>query len=193
MSDFPEGNNKDGKKNKSDDDNSRASQLRESSKYNMGKLKRKMKNTFTILEANIDELGDEESELTSYDRGDSSGNSHFQFHNKPTSLTVTDKFKTYPKYYVNIPGVTTPTCVVLQQAFEERNRRLTFNKSHYKSINIELRNVILLDSQSTMDQFCNPKLVGNIYKAKKKMSLQINGCTIVINHKAQVDGYNPHV
>ena len=152
-----------------------------------------MKKTFTTLEANIDELGDEDSELTSSDSKDSSGNSHLKFHNKPTSFTGPKNFNTDPEDYVKIPGVTNPTCVVLQQEFEERNRNLLFKKSHAKSIKLDLRNVILLDNQSTMDQFCNPKLVGNIYKANKKMCLQINGGKMLITHKAQVAGYNPCV
>ena len=64
-----------------------------------------------------------------------------------------------------------------------------FKNSHDNSINIDLRNVILIDSQSTMDLFCNPNLVGNIYKAKKNMRLQSNGGKILITHKSQVAGY----
>ena len=44
-----------------------------------------------------------------------------------------------------------------------------------------------------MDQWCNPKLVGNIYEAKKNMRLKINGGKILITNKAQVSGYKPHV
>ena len=89
--------------------------------------------------------------------------------------------------------MTTPTGVVLQQAFEERNRKLLFKKSHAKSIKIDLRNIILLDVQSNMDLLFNPKLVGNIYKAKKNMYLQSNGGKMIITNKAQVAGYKPHV
>ena len=60
---------------------------------------------------------------------------------------------------------------MLHQAFEETNRKLLFNKSHTKSIQLEIRNVILLDRQSTMEIFCNAKFFGNIYKAKKSMRL----------------------
>ena len=68
-----------------------------------------------------------------------------------------------------------------------------FKKSHTKSIKIDLKNLILLDSQSTMDPFCNPKLVRKIYKSKKKMRLQSDGVTMLITHKTQIDGYKPHV
>ena len=61
--------------------------------------------------------------------------------------------------------------MVLHQAFEEKNIKLLFKKSHSKSIKLELRIVVLMDSLSTMDLLCNPKLVGNMYKSKKKMCL----------------------
>ena len=89
--------------------------------------------------------------------------------------------------------MTNPTGVVLQQAFKERNRKALSKKSHAKSINLNLRNFILIDSQPTMDLFCNPKLVGNIYKSKKKMRLQSNVGKMLITHRAQVAGYKPHV
>ena len=44
-----------------------------------------------------------------------------------------------------------------------------------------------------MDLLCNPKLVGKIYKAKKNTPLQSNDSKMIITHKSQVAGYNPHV
>ena len=55
---------------------------------------------------------------------DSSGNSHFKFHKKLTLFTEPKKFKIEPENSVKIPGLTTPTGVVLQQAFQERNRKV---------------------------------------------------------------------
>ena len=46
------------------------------------------------MEENIDTLGEEDSNLTSSDIKEISGNSHFQFHNKMSSFTGTKKFKT---------------------------------------------------------------------------------------------------
>ena len=77
-----------------------------------------MKKTFTTLEAKIEELVDEESNRTSSDRKDISGNSHFHFHTKPASFTVPKKLKPDPEYSVKVPEVTTPTGVVLKKTFE---------------------------------------------------------------------------
>ena len=89
--------------------------------------------------------------------------------------------------------MTTPTGVVLYQEFEKRNRKVPFKKSHSRSIKIDLRNVRLIDGQSTMELFYNTKLVVNIYKANRNISLQSNGGKMLITHKAQVAGYKPHV
>ena len=60
----------------------------------------------------IDKLGDEDSDLTSYNSEYISVNSHLQCHNNPLSFTGPKQFNPYPEYYVNIPGV------VLHQEFE---------------------------------------------------------------------------
>ena len=140
------------------------------------------------MEANIYESGDKESNQTNSNSKDSSGNSHFQFHKNPTYFTGTKKFKTYREDSVKIPGVTTPTGMVLQQAFEEHNIKLMFKESHSKSIKLDISNVIILDSQSTMESFWNTKFVRNTYKDKKKMQLQSNRGKMLITHKAQVAG-----
>jgi hypothetical protein len=57
-------------------------------------------------------------------------------------------------------------------------------------VDLNLRNVILLDSQSTLDLFCNPKLVRNIHKSRVLTRLQSNGGNMTLRHKAQVDGYH---
>ena len=112
-----------------------------------------MKKTFTTTKENIVELGYEESNQTSSDSVDSSGNRHFQFHNKPSSFNGTRKFNTDPEDSVNIPVVTTPTGAVLHQSFEEWNRKVMFKKSQVNSINFELRKIILLYSQSTIEGY----------------------------------------
>ena len=152
-----------------------------------------MKNTFTTMKENIVGLVDEDSNLTSSNSKYSIVNSCLQFYNKTISFTGTNQFKTDREDSVKVPGVTTPTAMVLQKTFEQRNRKLMFKKIHANSIKLDLRNVILLDSQSTMDIFCNLNLVVNIYKSKKKMCLQIKKGRIIITHKSQLAGYQPHV
>jgi hypothetical protein len=68
---------------------------------------------------------------------------------------------------------------MFQQAFEERNAKVLFKQNHSKKIELDLKNVILLDSQSTMDLFWNPKLVDKTYKTDKKMRLKSNGGTMI--------------
>ena len=63
----------------------------------------------------------------------------------------------------------------------------------FKKIQVKSIKLILLYSQSTMDLFCNPKLIGKIYKAKKKMHLRSNGGKMLITHKTQVSSNKPHI
>ena len=55
------------------------------------------------MEAKIDNLEDEDSDLTIYDSKYSSGNSPFQFHSNPTSFTGPKNFNTDREDSVNIP------------------------------------------------------------------------------------------
>ena len=48
-------------------------------------------------------------------------------------------------------------------------------QSKGKLRDLDLRNVVLLDNQSTMSLFCNKKMVTNIQKAKKPIMLKSNG------------------
>jgi hypothetical protein len=55
------------------------------------------------------------------------------------------------------------------------------------------REVILLDSQSTMNLFCNRALVKKTFRAGKSMRLKSNGGTMVVTKKAEMAGYHTHV
>jgi hypothetical protein len=61
------------------------------------------------------------------------------------------------------------------------------------SIKLDLKEVILLSSQSTMDLFCNAALVSKISKSISNMQLKSNGGTMVVTRKATMEGYNKTV
>jgi hypothetical protein len=58
------------------------------------------------------------------------------------------------------------------------------------SVKIDLREVIILDSQSTMDIFCNAALVSKTRKSTTSMRLKSNGGTMLVTRKAIMPGYN---
>jgi hypothetical protein len=61
------------------------------------------------------------------------------------------------------------------------------------SVKIDLREVILLDSQSTMDLFCNAALVSKTRKSTASMRLKSNGGAMVVTRKATMPGYNKDI
>ena len=48
---------------------------------------------------------------------------------------------------------------------------------------------ILLDSQSTVDMFCNPRLLGNIREAKRQLILHCNAGTVLVTMKGDLKVY----
>ena len=52
-----------------------------------------------------------------------------------------------------------------------------------------LREVILLDNQSTVDLFCNRKFVHNIRLAPESLTLKSNGGELIVRHIAEVGNY----
>jgi hypothetical protein len=76
----------------------------------------------------------------------------------------------------------------LDKKFEPRIAKLF--KQAGSSIKLDLKEVILIDSQSTMDLFCNAALVSKISKSRTSMRLKSNGGTMVVTRKATMEGYN---
>jgi hypothetical protein len=60
-------------------------------------------------------------------------------------------------------------------------------------VKIDLREIIILDSESTMDLFCNAALVSKTCKSTTSMRLKSNGGTMVVTWKATLPGYNKDV
>ena len=55
--------------------------------------------------------------------------------------------------------------------------------------NLNLCNMILLDSESTMDLFCNHALVSKVWKAKGTLTVHGNGGNLTAHHKAYISNY----
>jgi hypothetical protein len=79
----------------------------------------------------------------------------------------------------------------LDKKFEPRIAKIF--KQAGSSIKLDLKEVILLNSQSTMDLFCNAALVSKISKSISNMQLKINGGTMVVTQKTTVEGYNKNI
>jgi hypothetical protein len=79
----------------------------------------------------------------------------------------------------------------VEKEFEPRIAKLF--KQAGLSVKIDLWEVILLDSQSTIDLFCNAALVSKTCKSPTIMRLKINGGTVVVTRKATTPGYNKDV
>jgi hypothetical protein len=74
----------------------------------------------------------------------------------------------------------------VEKEFEPRIAKL-FKQAGSK-IKLDLREIILLDSQSTMDLFCNTALVSKTSKSKSSLKLKSNGGTMVVSRKATLPG-----
>jgi hypothetical protein len=79
----------------------------------------------------------------------------------------------------------------VEKEFEPRIAKLF--KQAGLSVKINLWEVVLLDSQSTMDLFCNAALISKTCKSTTSMRLKSNGGTMVVTWKATMHGYNKDV
>ena len=80
----------------------------------------------------------------------------------------------------------------LDHQFEPRIRNL-FKQAEPKKIKLDLREVTLLDSQSTMDLTCNKGMVAKVFKSGSSVRLRSNGGSMLVTHKAKMPGYHKNV
>jgi hypothetical protein len=178
---------------KNDDDKSRSSKSSnkssksKSSKVNASELKR-LKKQFATFDNDLKELTPDDSDIS--DSSDGEEASNFQYEEPSTGFQMMQ----LDVVSHDIQGVPTEQAPVLQQSFDNKGYdEILFKQKHGKLNKLNLRNIILLDSQSTMDLFCNSKLVDVITKASSKMRLKSNDGTMAVTHKATMTGYKHDV
>jgi hypothetical protein len=81
--------------------------------------------------------------------------------------------------------------VQVEKEFEPRIAKLF--KQAGLSVKIDLREIILLDSRSTMDLLCNAALVSKTCKSTTSMGLNSNGGAMAVTRKSTMPGYNKDV
>jgi hypothetical protein len=80
----------------------------------------------------------------------------------------------------------------VDKVFEPRIVNI-FKQNHGSNIKLNIREVILLYIQSTMDIFCKSAMVGKTIKLALSMRLTSNGGTMVVTRKAYMVGYHKNV
>jgi hypothetical protein len=76
--------------------------------------------------------------------------------------------------------------------FEPQIAKL-FKQTNATKIKLDLKKVILLDSQSPMDLICDPALVESTFKSSHSMRLKSNGRTMEVKKQAIMLRYHAHV
>jgi hypothetical protein len=80
----------------------------------------------------------------------------------------------------------------LQDALEmlkEHHPRIVLALKHRKFTELNLRNVLLLDNQSTFDLCCNKKFASKIINAENALQMTSNGGGLKITEKYKIPGY----
>ncbi len=75
------------------------------------------------------------------------------------------------------------------EMLEEYHPKVVLALKSSKSTNLDLRNVLLLDNQSTFDLCCNKMFASKIIKAENGLSMTSNGDGLKITEKCKIPGY----
>jgi len=75
------------------------------------------------------------------------------------------------------------------EMLKEHHPRIVLALKHRKFTELDLRNVLLLDNQSTFDLCCNKKFASKIIKAKNALQMTSNGGGLKITKKCKIPGY----
>ena len=146
-----------------DDDDNKSRASTANSIKKLSKDMKSMKKQFTTINTQLQQLNEDDSDLSDDDEEEAS---HFQIGSKGFQFAQ------------------------LEQDFEPTIAKL-FKQAH--NTELDLREIILLDSQSTMDLICNPDLVENSFKTNQTMNLRSNGGTMAVSRKARIPGYHADV
>ena len=72
---------------------------------------------------------------------------------------------------------------------KEHHPKLVLALKSRKFTDLDLRNVLLLDNQSTFDLCCNKMFASKIFKAKNALLRMSNGSGLKITKKCKIAGY----
>jgi hypothetical protein len=113
----------------------------------------------------------EEPDISDSDQseGDEEGESHFLHHDSPAFQFAQVETELEPQ---------------IAELFQQK---------HVPTLRLYLRQVVLLDSQSTIDLICNKALVTDVIKSNKSMHLTSDGGTMTVRQQAKIKGYEEKV
>ncbi len=75
------------------------------------------------------------------------------------------------------------------EMLKEHNPKIVLALKSKKSDDLVLKNVLLLDNQSTFDLCCNKKFTSKIKKATNALMMTSNGGCVRITKKCKIPGY----
>jgi Skp family chaperone for outer membrane proteins len=145
----------------------------------LAKELKSIKKSFIQLQKTNENESDSDISASDESQGDEQAESHFQFEAGNFQFAqVEHEFE---------PSI----AKLFQQAYENtKTVRNDVKIAQALGTQLDLRKVILLDSQSTMDLFCNRALVQRTFRSDRSMRLKSNGGTMVVTKKAKMAGYH---